>query len=136
MSEEAYQQFVLTGPEGIWELHDGQLVEKPGVTWEHGDIAAELGYLLRHQLDRNAYRVRISEGRVRRPPGNIYIPDVLAASRSGAALAFWRSSPARSRSSSRSGHNPPAITTSMPKSLSTSGGAIWKSGVFTPMSGC
>jgi Uma2 family endonuclease len=77
MSEEAYQQFVLTGVDGIWELHDGRLVEKPGMTWEHGDIALELGYHLHHQLDRGEYRVRINEGRVRRSPGSIYIPDVL-----------------------------------------------------------
>lgn len=77
MSEEAYQDFVLAGVDGSWELHDGRLVEKPGVTWEHGDIALELGYLLRHQLDRAEYRVRVNEGRVRKPADTIYIPDVL-----------------------------------------------------------
>jgi hypothetical protein len=30
MSEQAYQEFVLSGAEGAWELHDGRLVEKPG----------------------------------------------------------------------------------------------------------
>ncbi len=38
MSKDAYQQFVLSGVEGSWELHDGRLVEKPGMTWEHMDI--------------------------------------------------------------------------------------------------
>ena len=42
MSEEQYQRFVLAQPDGQWELHDGRLVEKPGVTWEHADIAMEL----------------------------------------------------------------------------------------------
>ena len=42
ISEEAYQQFVLSGVKGSWELHDGRLVEKPGGTWEHADIAMEL----------------------------------------------------------------------------------------------
>ena len=66
MSDEQYQQFVLAQPDGQWELHDGRLVEKPGVTWEHADIAMELAYLLRHQIPRDKYRVFI-ESRVRRP---------------------------------------------------------------------
>ena len=32
LSEQAYQEFVLSGAEGAWELYDGRLVEKPGVT--------------------------------------------------------------------------------------------------------
>ena len=40
MSEEAYQQFVLSGVEGEWELHDGRLVEKPGMTSDTGDSHA------------------------------------------------------------------------------------------------
>ena len=32
MSEAAYQQFVLSGVDGAWELHDGRLVEKPGMS--------------------------------------------------------------------------------------------------------
>jgi Uma2 family endonuclease len=75
MSEEAYQQFVFSHPDAQWELHDGRLVEKPGMTWEHGDIASELGYLLRSQLDRTEYRA-FFEGRVRRPAATIFVPDV------------------------------------------------------------
>jgi hypothetical protein len=33
MSEAKYERFVLTGAEGLWELHDGVLVEKPGMSW-------------------------------------------------------------------------------------------------------
>ncbi len=77
MGEGAYQRFVLSRAEGNWELHDGRLVEKPGVTWEHGSIAAFLSYLLQHQLDRTEYEVRIGEGRVRKPADTIFIPDVL-----------------------------------------------------------
>ena len=76
MSEEQYQQFVLAQPDRQWELHDGRLVEKPGVTWEHADIAMELAYLLRHQIARNEYRVFI-ESRVRRPTATIFMPDVM-----------------------------------------------------------
>ncbi|MGH2616080.1 MAG: Uma2 family endonuclease [Thermomicrobiales bacterium] len=77
MSEEAYQEFVLSGVEGLWELHDGRLVEKPGMTWEHMDVASHLGYLLQSQLDRSDYRVFV-EGRVRRPKATVFMPDVLA----------------------------------------------------------
>jgi Uma2 family endonuclease len=76
MSEEQYQQFVLAQPNGQWELHDGRLVEKPGVTWEHADIASLLSHLLHGQLDRSAYRVFI-ESRVRRPAVTIFMPDVM-----------------------------------------------------------
>ena len=77
MSEKAYQEFVLSGIEGSWELHDGRLVEKPGVTWNHGRVVARLSYLLQHQLDEMTYEVRINEGRVRKPADTIYIPDLL-----------------------------------------------------------
>lgn len=76
MSEEAYQQFVLSGVEGAWELHDGRLVEKPGMTWEHVDIIMLLGHLLQNQLDRAEYRV-FAESRVRRPTATIFMPDVM-----------------------------------------------------------
>jgi hypothetical protein len=76
MSDEQYQQFVLAQPDGQWELHDGRLVEKPGVTWEHMDVASQLSYLLQGQLDRSAYRVFI-ESRVRRPAATVFMPDVM-----------------------------------------------------------
>lgn len=76
MNEEAYQQFILTGPEGLWELHDGRLVEKPGMTWEHQSVVALLGQLLMNQLDRQVYRVFI-ESRIRRPMGTIFLPDLM-----------------------------------------------------------
>jgi Uma2 family endonuclease len=77
MSEQAYQEFVLSGAEGAWELHDGRLVEKPGVTWEHGGIIALLSHLFQLQLDRSEYQVRINEGRVRKPSDTVFIPDLL-----------------------------------------------------------
>jgi len=76
ISEAEYQRFVLSGAGKGWELHDGRLVEKPGMSWEHGDIVMELAYLLRHQLDRTEYRVFV-ESRVRRPTATIFLPDVM-----------------------------------------------------------
>jgi Uma2 family endonuclease len=76
MSEEAYKQFVLSGVEGSWELHDGRLVEKPGVTFRHGQIPMLLGHFLLSQLDRDAYEV-VSELRVRRPSATVFVPDLM-----------------------------------------------------------
>jgi Uma2 family endonuclease len=76
MSESAYQAFVLSGVEGNWELHDGRLVEKPGMTWEHNDIVAFLSYLLQQQIDRGEYRVHY-ESRVRRSTASVFMPDLL-----------------------------------------------------------
>jgi Uma2 family endonuclease len=77
MSEEDYKRFVLTGAEGAWELHDGRLVEKPGMTWNHGSIVAALGRFLLLQLDWDEHQVRFNEGRVRKPLDTIFIPDIL-----------------------------------------------------------
>ena len=77
MSEQEYEAFVLSGVEGQWELHDGVLVEKPGMTWKHGGIIARLSHFLQLQLDWNEYQVRINEGRVRNSSDTIYIPDLL-----------------------------------------------------------
>ena len=75
MSEAAYREFVLSGVDGLWELHDGRLVEKPGMSWKHLDIVTELIYLLRHQIERTEYRV-FAESRVRRPAATIFLPDI------------------------------------------------------------
>jgi Uma2 family endonuclease len=75
MSEAEYQTFVGTHPDSQWELLDGVLREKPGMSWEHADVVARLSYLLQDQLDRRQYRV-FAESRVRRPAATIFIPDL------------------------------------------------------------
>jgi Uma2 family endonuclease len=76
ISEEAYQQFVLSGVEGSWELHDGRLVEKPGMTFRHGQISMLLGHFLLSQIDRDAYAV-VSELRVRGSSATVFMPDLM-----------------------------------------------------------
>ena len=76
ISEEAYQQFVLSGVEGSWELHDGRLVEKPGMTFRHGQIPMLLGHFLLSQLDRAQFQV-VSELRVRRSSATVFVPDLM-----------------------------------------------------------
>jgi Uma2 family endonuclease len=77
MSEQEYQEVVLSGLPGNWELHDGRLVEKPGMTFEHDDIAFELAYLLRGQLHRRQFRIAVNGWRVRRPAATVFIPDLV-----------------------------------------------------------
>jgi Uma2 family endonuclease len=76
ISDQQYRELALHEPDRKWELWDGHLREKPGMTYAHNDVAAELGYLLRPQLDRSAYRVRTDAGRVYRSGSTYFIPDV------------------------------------------------------------
>lgn len=76
IDERTYKQFVLSGAGGTWELHDGRLVEKPGMSWDHGDIVSLLSFFLQQQLNRAEYRVRINEGRLSKPGDTIFIPDI------------------------------------------------------------
>jgi Uma2 family endonuclease len=76
LSETEYEQFVQSTPDGVWELHDGRLVEKPGMSWEHGGVANFLGHFLLLQLDWTKHQVRVNDGRLRKPEDTILIPDV------------------------------------------------------------
>jgi Uma2 family endonuclease len=76
MTEHDYEQFVLSGVEGQWELHDGRLVEKPGMSFRHGQLPTLLGYLLLSQLDPDEYDV-VTELRVRRPSETVFVPDLM-----------------------------------------------------------
>lgn len=79
MSEQAYQEFVLSGAEGVWELHDGVLVEKTGMGWEHGEFTAFLAHLLIRQLDRRQFSVAVNDWFARRSPATVYVPDIIVA---------------------------------------------------------
>lgn len=76
VSERTFQQVALEDPEGHWELYCGQLRRKPGMTYEHNDIAINLVFQLMQQLDRAAFRVRHNAGHVRRSSESYFIPDV------------------------------------------------------------
>ncbi len=77
VSEQTYRQLASEDPEGHWELHRGLLRRKPEMTLEHNQIASELFFTLRRQLDRRRYDVRANMGHVRLSAQNFYIPDVL-----------------------------------------------------------
>jgi Uma2 family endonuclease len=76
MSEQDYERFVMSGVEGVWELHDGVLVEKPGMSFRHGQIPVLLGHFLLSQLDWSAFSV-VVELRVRRPAATVLMPDLM-----------------------------------------------------------
>jgi Uma2 family endonuclease len=76
ISEEAYRQFALGDPSGQWELHHGQLREKPGMSVEHGDVMDQLIFMLHNQLERSEFRVRAGHARLRRSADTYYVPDI------------------------------------------------------------
>jgi Uma2 family endonuclease len=71
-----YQKLAAQGMESRWEIHEGELREKPSMTFRHEDVSFYLGHQLALQLDRTHFRVRVNGGRVRREDVTYYIPDV------------------------------------------------------------
>lgn len=76
ISNETYERMALAEPDRQWELWDGHLRDKPGMTHPHNRIEARLGILIGYPLDWNDYEVRIDAGRVHRPASTYFIPDV------------------------------------------------------------
>lgn len=77
VGEQEYQTHVRLHPDELWELRAGQLVRKPGISFEHGEIAVMLAHYLLLQIDRSQFRVSVNDGRVRRPGDTVCIPDVM-----------------------------------------------------------
>jgi Uma2 family endonuclease len=65
------------GTEERLEVHNGELREKPSMTFRHGRYSLQLGYQLVTQLDRREYDVRVNHGRVRRAKKNVLHPGCL-----------------------------------------------------------
>jgi Uma2 family endonuclease len=76
ISGETYERLALAEPDRKWELRDGLLREKPGMTAAHNSLEMLLGYMLMSQLDWSVFQVRVDAGRVRRPEATYFIPDV------------------------------------------------------------
>ena len=76
VSEETFRRVALEDPEGHWELHDGRLREKPGMSYPHNFAMTYLGHQLMSQLDPAVYEVRINAGHVNKTERSFYIPDV------------------------------------------------------------
>jgi Uma2 family endonuclease len=76
VSEETYVRIALEDPGAKWELHDGMLVEKPGMSFTHLTVVMLLGSVITRQVDPRQYLVITNDGRLRRTPQNYLIPDV------------------------------------------------------------
>jgi Uma2 family endonuclease len=76
VSAETYQRIALGDDDRLWELHDGRMVEKPGMSAEHGDVPMRLVVTLGAQLDRREFRLRSNHARLRHPGGSYFVPDV------------------------------------------------------------
>ena len=76
VSERTFKRVALEDPEGHWELYCGQLRRKPGMTYDHNNVAMNLVFQLMQQVDRAVFQVRHNSGHVRRSSESYYIPDV------------------------------------------------------------
>lgn len=76
LSEQTYHRVALKDSEGQWELHRGQLREKPGMSVAHNRLISRLGFVLQQQLDWGTYEIRVNLGRLRRGDETYDIPDL------------------------------------------------------------
>lgn len=70
-----YQKLAARDLENRWEIHRGQLREKPSGSFRHNRVTVSLGFALMQQLDPTQFEVRISAGRVRQADVTYFIPD-------------------------------------------------------------
>lgn len=77
ISDEAtYRNLALADPDGLLELHDGRLREKPAMSAEHRFLVVELAHQLRAQLEPREYQLWTNHARLRRSPRHYSVPDV------------------------------------------------------------
>jgi Uma2 family endonuclease len=76
VSEKEFRKLAVEDPSGHWELHHGVLRQKPGMSYEHNDVAMRLVLRFGSQLDEREFRIRCNMGHVRRSSESYYIPDV------------------------------------------------------------
>jgi Uma2 family endonuclease len=76
VNEQDFLKLVMNDPKGQWELHCGELVQKPDMTLEHNWATRQLGFILHEQLDRAEYDVVPNMGHVHHSPDHYYIPDL------------------------------------------------------------
>jgi Uma2 family endonuclease len=71
-----FEQFALEHPEQKWELHRGELREKPDMSAEHNHVLWELATDRTNQLPRDRFKVRVNTGLVAKSDEGRYIPDL------------------------------------------------------------
>jgi Uma2 family endonuclease len=75
--QKTYEEIALEDRDHHWELHRGQLREKPAMSIAHNWSMRRLGRQLIMQLDKHEFEVIVNTGRVRHTEENTYIPDVM-----------------------------------------------------------
>lgn len=80
ISQATYERVSLRDPDGQWELHNGQLREKPGMSVRHNEAMTTLFFMLANQLDPKAFPIRTNSARIRIDQQNFALPDILVAS--------------------------------------------------------
>lgn len=76
IGEQTYLDLAASEANRFLELWNGELRMKPSMSYEHNHAMFEIGYILRRQLDRHRFQVRVNAGRLRQAAGNYFIPDV------------------------------------------------------------
>lgn len=76
LTAETYRRIVSESPEGVWELHQGRLKEKPTMSFRHHDACSEVAFQLRSQVDPAEFRVHINGARLERSQESYFVPDV------------------------------------------------------------
>jgi Uma2 family endonuclease len=82
ITPETYERVALEDDENRWELWCGRLRRKPGVTTEHAGAIDALNWTLQRQIDRDQFRVRTNDGRLRISNGSYYVPNIAVIPRS------------------------------------------------------
>ncbi len=63
--------------DGIWEIYEGNLRERPPMSFGHNEAQSELVEQLLRQVSSREYRVRQNSGHLLIPNGDSYVPDVM-----------------------------------------------------------
>lgn len=77
MTEAEYREFSLGAAQGQWELVQGELRERSGMSVEHRVAIMRLLELLLGLLDRRDYRLSTTHARLRRSAETYYVPDLV-----------------------------------------------------------
>ena len=77
VSPESYERVAFNDPDGHWELFDGLLREKPGMSVTHNRVGFRLSVAILRSLDETMYEARSNAGRLRVGADRYYIPDVV-----------------------------------------------------------
>ena len=77
VSAATFERLALEDEDGQWEMVCGRPRRKPDMSYPHNFAGTELGYVIRSQIDRGRFEVRVNAGHAKRGDANYFIPDVM-----------------------------------------------------------